>query len=119
MISVSCNSDLATVEGRVTHDGKPLANAKVVFVAPGRPMAVATTDDDGHYQVRTGSRIGIAPGNYKVAVSAYQTVAGPQGEAPIPVLRTPPRYNSADHSGLAADVQNGRNSVDFELSATP
>ena len=38
-------------------------------------------------------------------------------EAPIPVLKTPRIYNSAQTSGLTADIQAGRNdNVNFELT---
>ncbi len=96
-------------------DGEPLTNAKVVFEAADRPMAVATTDDSGRYDVTTGSQRGMAAGSYKVAISAYVTRGGGT-ESPIPILSTPKRYNSAQTSGLTAEIKDGRNEdVNFQL----
>ena len=110
-----CGSKLPIVEGTVTLDGVPLENAKVVFQAPDRPMAVATTDASGRYDVRTGSQRGMAAGSYKIAISAYETKdAG--NESPIPILSTPKQYNSAATSGLSVDIVAGHNdNVNFDL----
>lgn len=112
-----CGSKLPTVEGTVTLDGIPLENAKVVFQAPDRPMAVATTNASGRYDVMTGSQRGIAAGSYKIAISAYETQdAG--NESPIPILSTPKRYNSAATSGLSVEISEGHNDgVNFDLQA--
>lgn len=112
-----CGAKLPTVEGTVTLDGVPLPDAKVVFESPDKPMAVATTDAGGHYEVTTGSQRGMAAGSYRVAISAYVTRDG-GSESPIPVLRTPKKYNSAKSSGLTAEVKTGRNKdMDFRLEA--
>ncbi len=101
----------------MTLDGKPLPNARVVFEAPDRPMAVATTDDNGRYQAMTGSQRGMAAGSYSVAISAYETTDG-GGESPVPVLKSPPRYNVARTSGLTAVIKDGANEdVDFKLGS--
>jgi hypothetical protein len=110
-----CGSKLPTVSGTVTLDDAPLANAKVVFEAPDKPMAVATTDASGYYDVMTGTQRGMAAGTYKVAISAYATKDG-GNESPLPILRTPKRYNSAKTSELKAEVKVGRNeNIDFLL----
>ena len=112
-----CGSKLPVVRGTVTMDGEPLAEARVVFEAPDRPMAVATTDEAGRYDVMTGSQRGMAAGSYNVAISAYVTKDGGM-ESPMPILRTPKRYNSAQTSGLTAVIEEGRNAaVDFQLES--
>ena len=112
-----CGAKLPTVQGTVTMDGASVPNAKVVFEAPDRPMAVATTDEEGRYDVMTGSQRGMAAGSYKVAISAYVTKDGGT-ESPVPILSTPKRYNSAQTSGLTAEVKDGRNqNVDFQLES--
>ena len=101
----------------MTLNGEPLPNAKVVFEAPDKPMAVATTDESGRYDAMTGSQRGMAAGSYQVAISAYQTKDG-GSESPIPILSTPRRYNSAQASGLTAEIKDGRNqAVDFALQS--
>ncbi len=114
-----CGSDLSQTEGMVTLDGQPLAGARVVFEAPGLPTSVATTDEQGRYVVQTGSQQGMVPGTYRVSISAYETRAARGGlEAPIPVLKTPRRYNSAASSGLTAEISEGRNrGVDYRLTS--
>ncbi len=115
-LAAGCGSSLPQVEGVVTWDGQPLSNARVVFQAPDRPMAVATTDENGHYAVMTGSQPGMASGSYQVTVSAYETRRSRDAvEAPVPTLRTPAIYNVASTSGLIAEIQAGRNHVDFLL----
>jgi hypothetical protein len=110
-----CGSQLPTVQGLVTLDGEPLPNARVVFESPDRPMAVATTDNQGRYDVMTGTQRGMATGNYQVAISAYETRDG-GSESPVPILSTPKRYNSAQTSGLSVEITPGRNSeVNFQL----
>ena len=110
-----CGSKLPVVVGTVTMGDAPLPNARVVFEAPDRPMAVATTDDAGRYDVMTGSQRGMAAGSYDVAISAFVTKNG-GSESPLPILSTPKRYNSARTSGLTAVVKEGRNEgVNFQL----
>ena len=112
---LGCGSKLPTLEGNVTLDGAPLADARVVFEAPDRATAFAKTDAEGNYQASTGSQTGIAAGRYGVAISAYQTKPG-GSESPIPVLRTPKKFNSTETSGLTVEVQPGRNKdVNFAL----
>lgn len=112
-----CGSQLPTVQGVVTLDGQPLSDARVVFESPDRPMAVATTDDNGRYDVMTGTQRGMAAGNYQVAVSAYETRDG-GSESPVPILSTPKRYNSAQTSGLSVEISPGRHTdVNFQLES--
>ena len=111
-----CGAKLPIVEGTVTLDGNPVANARVVFESPDRPTATAKTDDSGKYDMRTASQRGIAEGAYKVAISAYQTKDGGT-ESPMPLLVTPKKYNAAASSGLTAEVVAGRNVLDFPLES--
>ena len=115
-----CRSELATVQGEVTLDGEPLEDARIVLEAPDRPTSVGKSDAQGRYTVTTGSQKGMYPGDYQVAISAYKTRDAHGIEAPVPVLRTPKRYNSAGSSGLTAVIQSGRNKgVDFHLTTKP
>ena len=66
----------------------------------------------------TASKRGMAAGDYSVAISAYETRDG-GSESPIPVLRTPKKYNSAATSGLSATIADGKNEVDFQLKSSP
>src|SRR5262249_47104417 len=66
--------DLASVEGTVTKDGRPLPDIKVVFLADldtdtKGPRSTGITDDAGHYRLRTdGGDEGVVIGKYRVLV---------------------------------------------------
>jgi hypothetical protein len=114
---------LGQVEGRVTLDGRPVTDAAVVF--ENREAGVSVTaelDADGRYRVETYDRDGLPPGTYQVAVrpgTAYT------GEAPLAAepgpgsgggnADVPEKYRRTDTSGLSAEVELGKNELDFEL----
>lgn len=117
VFACGCGAKLPTVEGTVTLDDAPLADARIVFEAPDKATAFAKTDAAGRYSVMTGSQEGMAAGTYKVAISAYETRSGGT-ESPIPVLKTPKKYNASATSGLAIEVAAGRNTdVNFQLQS--
>src|SRR5438067_2166344 len=72
------SSNIAPVSGKVTLDGKPLANATVIFEPisseknPG-PGSTAKTDENGQYtmQLMTGRANGALVGKHKVMITAY------------------------------------------------
>ena len=71
LLATGCNREIpyGSVEGVVTVDGQPLANAEVVFMPnPDKgtvgPRSVAVTDKDGHYRIasdlgRDGTPVGF------------------------------------------------------------
>ncbi|NBW85407.1 MAG: carboxypeptidase regulatory-like domain-containing protein [Planctomycetia bacterium] len=101
---------LGNVAGTVTLDGKPLAEAIVVFKPdqPGR-ASQATTDDAGHYNlVYLGDIAGAAVGRHAVRIiTANEQNGGKE--------RLPGRYNAA--TTLAAEVKSGANTLDFALTS--
>ena len=72
IVAVGCGSNgTVKVEGIVTLDGKPLADATVTFhSADGKGRtAIGTTDAQGNYSLQSYSaNDGIVPGDYKVVV---------------------------------------------------
>jgi hypothetical protein len=68
---------LVPVSGVVTLNGEPLANAVVTFLPKTGIPGVAETDEAGRYELRTVRSRGVAPGEYKVAISY---VVSPDGE---------------------------------------
>jgi hypothetical protein len=99
-----------SVEGTVTLDGQPLANATVLLV-PLEKGARATgtmTDEKGQYKLATpGNKAGIRPGKYKVMIA--KNVFGKS------VL--PARYSSVEKTLLVCEVAEGKNTIDFDLKS--
>lgn len=127
ILPAGCGSDLASVSGTLTLDGKPLAgtentNVTIMFypeTGSGAPSA-AMTDESGHYKLSTGSQAGIAPGPYVVTLSASEfSEPAPGGGAPRRRILTPAKYANPSQSGLRAEVQPGRNTFDFDLKSEP
>jgi hypothetical protein len=121
-----CGSDLASVSGTLTLDGKPLArtentNVTIMFYpesGSGAPAA-AMTDESGQYELTTGSQQGVAPGKYVVTLSASQfDPPSPEGGPPGRRFLTPVRYASPGESELRADVEPGSNTFDFDLKSS-
>ena len=99
-------TNLASVEGTVTMDGKPLPNATVVFVnSQSRPSA-ARTDANGFYRLSyTERELGAVPGKNIVRVSTVQGVGLNEDGSSIPGVKesVPMKYNV--QTTLTYDVQ--------------
>ncbi len=109
-----CNTSLATalVQGTVTFDGKPLANALVSFQpVDGSRLSTGMTDASGKYSLRfSATQEGALPGEHKVVI---QSAPGePDQEHPVKEL-LPTKYNSTTE--LKATLKSGRQTVDFDL----
>jgi len=109
-----CSNSPATavVEGSISFDGKPLANAEVVFQPfDGSRSSDGMTDASGKYSLRfTPTKLGAVPGEHKVSI---RTAPGePDPENPIKEL-LPAKYHSATE--LKATLRKGRQVVDFDL----
>ena len=115
---------LATVSGRVTLDGKPLANAAVTFIPVPRPgsqvagdSASGMTDENGRFALRTytvqGWKDGVQVGKHRVSISQQETRG--EGDRSVTIQKLPRRYNEATE--LTADVAAGANQKDFELQS--
>ncbi len=108
-----------TVSGQVTyHDGQPLKNAEISFIAPQlASSASAQLDADGKYTVNKP----LKAGKYQVMVAPPAAPYKP-GDAPatkpIEIDNTdiPAKYRDCATSGLTAEVKEGANeNVNFEL----
>jgi hypothetical protein len=107
---------LMPVRGKVSYQGTPLRSGIVVFSADAErgtdgPVACAAIDFDGTYSLKTGDKEGIAPGWYRVTVTA---VADNRSELPIELI--PEKYRDPQLSSLQCQVKRGHdNVVDFDL----
>ena len=106
----------ATVRGRVTFQGRPLAGGLVVFSpdpdrgGSGKP-ARGDLDPDGAFRLKLGGDPAIPPGWYRVAVApapAYPTSALGGPAFPRDLARP-------DKSGLVREVKPGEENV-FEFA---
>ncbi len=111
--------EIASVEGTVTMDGKPLANATVVFSPMGGRPAGARTDQDGHYVLNFGSgRKGAMPGINKIRITTVSEAFVDEDGKKVPGSREtiPVEYNQS--STLEFDVKAGeKNLADFNLKS--
>jgi hypothetical protein len=119
-----CGGSAASVSGKLTLDGQPLAANNRVRVTvmfyprAGGVPAAALADDAGRYSLSTGSHVGLAPGEYVVVVAATESEApaNPSAE-PRKRIITPAKYADPKKSMLSATVKPGRNTFDFDLTS--
>ncbi|MBI3468548.1 MAG: carboxypeptidase regulatory-like domain-containing protein [Planctomycetes bacterium] len=118
------SSGTIPVTGLVTYQGKPVAEANVVFQSPERG-SFAMTDAEGCFELQTfETGDGALPGEYKVMISKLHIVA-PEFDMgdpryvppPPPKHLIPAKYADANSSGLTAKVEAGKaNEFTFELT---
>ncbi len=99
--------DMGRVEGVVTLDGKPLAEAFVHFDPGTVRGSTGVTDADGKYELTyIRDTKGAAIGKHTVRI-AKRTETSPE--------TLPARYHA--RTELTATVEPGRNEINFELSS--
>lgn len=115
---------VAAVEGMVTWEGKPLADAGVAFTPEKGPVAIGRTNEAGQFSLSTQGRNGAVVGPHRVTIEAFEPppackkAVSPEGEILIPfVSRIPAKYGILTQSGLEAKVteNDSENNFDFEL----
>jgi hypothetical protein len=120
------------VEGTVTYQGIPVADANISFspVLNGSP-AYGRTDSQGKYKLQTllgAVDQGTTPGEYVVIINKSENVPtgkkeiDPDGkEVDITVSKPllPAVYSSATTTPLKATVVSGKNVFDFDLVDSP
>ena len=124
--------ETASVSGRVTYQGKPVAEGRIVFhPEDGRRPAMAAINSDGSYRLTTfESEDGALPGKHRVTIKAVRVVGGApvdelskqSGEyvpnnAPLPTLEwlVPEKYSNLNTTTLTAEVKSGGNVINFDL----
>lgn len=119
------------VSGTVKLDGKPLANAMVIFTPLGDNMgsgSAGTTDANGKYELSTQfgseSKKGAVPGNYRVH---FSLMVGADGKPVVLDPETPPAETGAREAlpphlsdpaetEQKAEVSASGGTIDFKLS---
>jgi len=129
IVLVGCSgaSGKASVSGRVTHNGKPVANAHVSFAPQeaGVKPATGITDSNGRYVLGTTSPgDGAQAAKYQVSIIARgpdrppkpgESVTGMPGEMMPGDPVIPTKYFAPDSSGLTFEVKRGSNPANFDL----
>ena len=145
MCAVGCSPRVVRVpvEGVVTLDGKPVAEAAVTFMPrfPGRP-GVAVTDNAGRFLLQdAGMKPGVAPGEYDVVVfkadgaptavveavpesaivdpKTFNTVSPATSQAKAVRYIVPERYGSPHTSKLGVTISRPVNDLTFALTTKP
>jgi hypothetical protein len=112
--------------GLVTHNGKPLDGAIVVFqpAQQGGTAASATTDKEGRFSLNAfPPDEGAVPGSYKVGIMKVDTSGTPQNpegsDGSVAVKQKsliPTKYNNPVLSGLTAEIPpDGTDKLSFAL----
>lgn len=131
--------ELGTVTGKVTLDGKPVANGLVTFTPQAKGGAsVGKTDANGQYELLCLDRKGALIGQHKVTVTTLQeaaAVTGMRSDSPEYMKQAasatsqsayntakvvepiPARYNTKTE--LVKEVKSGSNVIDLELKSGP
>jgi len=127
MIVAGCGSSgkVAPVSGTVTLDGKPLANARVVFQpigSPGKPNAgmgsTGDTDANGKYTLKTvdTDQSGAVVAKHSVIISLKTESSDLDTYRPPPQKGLPAKYNR--QSELQFDVTpQGSDAANFDLKS--
>lgn len=116
------------VRGQVTLDGKPVANATIVFKPVDaskfkwREQPQAKSDAEGRFTVFTyESNDGAPAGDYRVGIAilaAAEDEGSDQVRRDTSAPKIPPRYGDAATSGLTAKVEAKPTELPpFELSS--
>jgi hypothetical protein len=112
--------NLAPVEGIVTQNGQPVPGAGVLFLPAQGPMAMGTTDANGHFTLMTANRPGAIVGDHRVVISKTHTTATQVAGERLPRYDTkyliPQKYADASTSGLAAKVEDDDNEFEFSVN---
>lgn len=112
---------LVGVNGTITMDGKPLADASVTFTPDGAgeggftSPAYGKTDSNGYYFLAYSiSKKGANPGKYKVSIRTQAEAEPDEGIKARPET-VPAKYN--EKSELVAEVKKGGGPYDFALDS--
>jgi len=111
-----CSSDLSTVRGKVTLDGKPLADAFVEFTPqiPGGSMSFGKTNLSGNYELMfSHSKQGAMPGESVVRITTADV--GDMGKPNTPE-KVPARYNRNTELRVVVEEKKA-NVLDFDLTS--
>ena len=125
-------SSAPAVQGVVTLDGKPLANATVQLIPQGQNMGqtgFGRTGADGKFNIASadGRQLGAAAGEYKVVISKHvrpdgsDYIAGPDEDPGLAAYKEllPPVYSNTEQTKLKTTIAaEGQKDLKFNLTKT-
>ena len=110
---------LGRVSGKITYKGQPVPTGTITFLPTSTgPPASAGIRPDGTYTLETVDiGTGAVVGKHTVMITALQDspAVGAEERTPLPPPIIPVKYGNTSTSGLTADVQEGDNTIDFDL----
>jgi hypothetical protein len=119
-VSAGCGAptvsySMIPVEGAITFEGEPLANAEVMFDSPDGPRGFGTTDENGRFTVTTRQfGAGLPAGRYRVLVTGSEkTRVRGSGK----VVRVATAYGESGVGRVSIDASAGP--LSFDLKAKP
>jgi hypothetical protein len=131
-VAIGCGSGDSgpAVEGVITLDGQPLANANIQLIPQGSNMGqtgFGRTDASGKFEISSadGKQQGTAPGDYKVVISKLVNPDGTDFVARAdedPGLANykellPPLYSNPEQTKLTAKIPaEGKKDLNFKLT---
>lgn len=121
LFSTGCGDrvKLGRVSGRITYKGQPVPSGVITFLPnPSGPPATAAIQSDGTYTLQTPDvGDGAMLGKHAVMIMALRETPamGPEEREPLPPPIIPIKYGNTSTSGLTAEVNEGDNTIDFEL----
>lgn len=120
--------ETAQVSGRVTYQGKPVVEGRIMFQPEqGRP-ATASIAADGTYRLTTfEAGDGAVLGRHRVTIESRRITVpnapksfADETKAPVGPPKVewlvPEKYSNRETSPLTADVKPGRNAIDFDIN---
>lgn len=117
-VLAGCGSgDWGTATGTVTFGEAPLKEGIITFHPESGGATAYGQVRDGEFEISTGSKSGLAVGQYKVTVSASTIPKEGTGEQAR--LLTPKKYSQPGLTDLKATVGSGLNRLRFELIDKP
>jgi len=112
-----CGQDgppLGTVTGTVTLDGKPVADARILFQPAEGSPSLAITDDRGNYNLAYApGKFGAMLGEHQVQITTGGLFRMPDGTEQDRKEILPDSCHS--NSALVRTVEPGANVIDFEI----
>jgi hypothetical protein len=122
LLIVGCgDSSHALVSGKITMDGKPLADAAVMFQPMGGKMnpgagSSGRTDANGEYTLEViGGGKGAVIGKHRVEIHPTVDGSADDDRPRPPKMKIPLKFNL--QSTLTYEVKPGNNTANFDLSS--